>query len=250
DSALPAPFGQIIRNGLDGTWGLENIKAALGRQSGSKQSAAPKLESVAPATTAVAEQKAPGAAARESTQPEAQLPLLREDRNAEPARKDSWGEDRSFSLRSRWIGVGIGAVLLLLCLWGLTRGHKTEQAAAVSQPAVQSPAQSVEQTAASPAPRPVSADLPRESLAASTVSHAGWRVITFTYNRRTDAEKKVSDLAHSHPELAPEVFSPSGGAPYLVSVGGVLDRDAAYALAHRSRSLGLPRDTFAQNYSH
>ena len=62
--------------------------------------------------------------------------------------------------------------------------------------------------------------------------------------------QKVSDLVHSHPDLGPEVFTTSGGAPYLVSVGGVMDRDAAYALAHRSRSLGLPRDTFAQNYSH
>jgi len=80
DSALPAPFGQIIRKGLDGTWGLENIKAALGRQSGSNTPAAPKLESATPATTAAAEQKAPGAAAKLSVQPEAQLPLLREDR--------------------------------------------------------------------------------------------------------------------------------------------------------------------------
>ena len=250
DSALPAPFGQIIRNGLDGTWGLENIKAALGRQSGSNTPAAPKLESATPATTAAAEQKAPGAAAKPSVQPEAQLTLLREDRNAEPARptvrKDAWGEDQSFSLRSRWLGVGIGAVLLLLCIWGFTRGHKTEQSAAIAQPAAQSPAPSVEQTAATPAPKPV----PTESLPAATSSHAGWRVITFTYNRRTDAEKKVSDLVHSHPDLGPEVFTTSGGAPYLVSVGGVMDRDAAYALAHRSRSLGLPRDTFAQNYSH
>ena len=250
DSALPAPFGQIIRNGLNGTWGLENIKAALGRQSGSKQPAAPKLESAAPATTAVAEQKTPVAAAKQSAQPEARLPLFDEDRNAESVhatvRKDTWAEEKSFSLNRRWLGIGIGAVLLLLCLWGLTRGHKAEQAAVISQPAVQSPAPSVEQTAASPTPKPISA----ESLPAATGSRAGWRVITFTYNRRTDAEKKVSDLAHSHPELAPEVFSPSGGAPYLVSVGGVMDRDAAYAFAHRSRSLGLPRDTFAQNYSH
>ena len=28
DFAMPPPFGQIIRNGLDGTWDLENIKAA------------------------------------------------------------------------------------------------------------------------------------------------------------------------------------------------------------------------------
>jgi len=263
DSALPPPFGQIIRNGLDGTWGLENIKATLGRQFGSNQPTAPKSENAAPATTAVAEQKAPGTVAKQSMRPEAQLPLapLHQDQNPGSARatdlkdtwgrKDTWSKDQSFSLNSRWLGAGIVAVLLLLSIWGLAHvwnahQHPAQQAAAVSQPA----AQSAEQTPASPAPKPVTADLPPASLPASAGSRAGWRVITFTYNRTTDAEKKVSDLARSHPELEPAVFSPSGHAPYLVSIGGVMDRDAAYALAHRSRSLGMPHDTFAQNYSH
>ena len=87
------------------------------------------------------------------------------------------------------------------------------------------------------------------SQPASAGSHAGWRVITFTYNRRADADKKVFALAKAHPELEPSVFTPSGHAPYLVSIGGVMDRDAAYALARRSRSLGLPHDMYAQNYS-
>ena len=89
----------------------------------------------------------------------------------------------------------------------------------------------------------------RVSLPAPAGSRKNWRVISFTYNRRTDAEKKVSDLARSHPELQPAVFTPSGHAPYLVSIGGLMDRDAAYALARRSRSLGLPHDIYAQNYS-
>ena len=252
ESALPSPFGHIIRKGLDGTWGLENIKAVLERQFGSSEPAAPKSENEAPATTVVAEEKIPGAAPQQSMRPEAQLPLplLKEDRNAGPARatahKDTWGEEKSFSLNPRWLGAGIVAVFLLLSVWGLAHRHPAKQAAAVSQPA----AQSAEQTAASPAPKPVTADLPPASLPASAGSRAGWRVITFTYNRSTDAEKKVSELARSHPELEPAVFSPSGHAPYLVSIGGVMDRDAAYALAHRSRSLRLPHDTFAQNYSH
>ena len=83
NSAMPAPFGQIIRNGLDGTWGLDNIKVALEGQFGSQQHAAPS-EHVDSATTAVAGQKAPSAAAKPSQRPEAQLslPLLDEDRNA------------------------------------------------------------------------------------------------------------------------------------------------------------------------
>jgi hypothetical protein len=73
-------------------------------------------------------------------------------------------------------------------------------------------------------------------------------VIAFTYDRRADAEKKASAIAHSHPELKPTVFTPSGRAPYLVSIGGVMDGHTAHALARRSRSLGLPHDMYAQNY--
>ncbi|WP_158793320.1 hypothetical protein [Granulicella sp. L60] len=259
DSAMPPPFGQIIRNGLAGTWGLENIKAALVRQFGSNQPVAQKPENAIPATTAVVEQKAPAATIKYSVQPEAQLPLplLSEDRNAEYTRttvrpiasKDILGEDQSFSLRSRWLGVGIVAILLLAAWflaheWNAHR-DKATQAVAISQPT----AQSANQIATSPAPEPVAADPPPASVPASAGSRAGWRVITFTYNRRTDAEKKVSDLARSHPELEPVVFTPSGHAPYLVSIGGVIDRDAAYALVRRSRSLGLPHDMYAQNYS-
>jgi hypothetical protein len=300
DSALPPPFGQIIRNGLDSTWELKNIQAALTRHFGSNQPATPKSVAAAPATTAadaaVAGQKAPSAAAKPSTRPDEQisLPLDRnpQDRNAPYARaatpkdtwdrkdtrdrkdtwnrKDTWdGKDRGgdapgFSLRSRWIGVGIGALLLLLCTWALTHAwsghrHAAAPAAAVSQPAVLQPAvsqptpqsatQSPKQIVTSPAPQPVAADVPGVNLPASAGPRADWRVIAYTYNRRPDAEKKVSDLAHTHPELQPVVFTPSGHAPYLVSIGGVMDRDAAHALARRSRSLELPHDMYAQNYS-
>ena len=41
------------------------------------------------------------------------------------------------------------------------------------------------------------------------------------------------------------IFSPTGKAPWLVTVGRVLQRDAVYALARRAGSLGLPRDSAA-----
>ncbi|HEY1901430.1 MAG TPA: hypothetical protein VGG56_03305 [Terracidiphilus sp.] len=257
DSAMPPPFGQIIRNGLDGTWELENIRAALGGLSGSKQPTAPKSVNVAPATPAVAGQKAPNATAKPSMPPQAQLslPLLNEDQNAQFARatahEGTWGEEESFSPRSRWLGAaGIVALLLLLSTWGLMHAwnahrHSTAPPTAVSQ----SVAQSASHISTSPASKPVAAGLPTASVSASAGSRADWRVIPFTYHRRTDAEKMVSSLARSHPELQPTVFTPRGHAPYLVSIGGIMDRDAAYALARRSRSLGLPHDTYAQNYS-
>jgi hypothetical protein len=190
DSALPSPFAQIIRNGLDGTWDLKNIQAALVRQFGSKP-AAPKSVAAAPATTATASQKAPSASVKPSPRPEQQIPLPlpsqdryaraatpndvwdrkdTQDRKATRDRKDIWdGQDsgpdaQSFPLRSRWIGVGIGAFLLLLCTWALTHAwsahrHKTAPDATVSQPTALQPTQpsatpSPQQIATTPAPSP------------------------------------------------------------------------------------------------
>ncbi len=82
------------------------------------------------------------------------------------------------------------------------------------------------------------------------VSYGAQHIHEQALQMEADAEKKVATIARSHPDLQPAIFAPSGHAPYLVSIGGVMDRDAAYALARRSRSLGLPRDTYAQNYSH
>ncbi|HSY34786.1 MAG TPA: hypothetical protein VK814_03450 [Acidobacteriaceae bacterium] len=273
DSAMPAPFGQIIRNGLDGTWGLQEIRAALGRQFGSNESPAP---AVVHAAAAVVEEKVARIAAKPSmrAEPQRPLPLHKEERNGSFAgasankdpwsRKESGGDAQGFTPRYGWLGVGMLALLLILSTWVFARAwsahrHKATQPAAVSQPAVPPVAQPAAQPVAeSPAPsvasaaaasQPVAADLPNASLPAAAGGRADWRVITFTYNRRADAEKKVSDLARSHPELQPVVFSPSGHAPFLVAIGGVMDRDAAHALARRARSLSLPHDTYAQNYS-
>ena len=260
DSAMPPPFGQIIRNGLDGTWGLEQIRVAVEGFS-AKQPTAPKPMNVPTARVAVAVPRAPSAAARPSMAAEAQLPLRLPDesRNAgfarADARKESWGRGQGFSLSPRWLGAGIVALLLLLCAWvavhsWTARESKAPQTAdVVSQSATQPAAQPAKQISGSPAASPTAADLPRVNLPAPVASHAGWRVIAYTYNRRTDAEKKASHLARTHPELQPSVYSPGGHSRYLVSIGGVMDRDAAYALARRSRSLGLPHDLYAQNYS-
>jgi hypothetical protein len=292
DSATPPPFGEIIRYGLDGRWGLEKIKAALESQPGSKKTATLKTVNAAPAATAVGEPRARSAAAKPSMNTEAQLPLslVHADGDAgnrqagdgkagfagAAGRTDTWGrrdswsrkdiedDDQSFSLRSRWVAVGVVALVLLLCTWIIAHAwnshrHQATQATVVSQTAVsqgavsretgsQGDGQSAQQISTGEARGLVAADFPRASKAASGVSHAGWRVIAFTYNRRVDAEKKASALARTHPQLKPSVFTPSGHGPYLVSIGGVMDRNAAHALARRSRSLGLPRDAYAQNY--
>jgi hypothetical protein len=76
-----------------------------------------------------------------------------------------------------------------------------------------------------------------------------WRVVAFTYNHADQAQKKAETIAQKYADLHPEVFTPTGRAPYLVTLGGAMSRDQAFALAEQGRRLGLPRDTYAQNYS-
>ena len=73
-------------------------------------------------------------------------------------------------------------------------------------------------------------------------------MLVYTYRRQEQAQQKSEALAQQHPELKPEVFSPSGRAPYLVSLGGWMTSDEAAALKNKARGEGMPRDTYTQNY--
>ena len=77
---------------------------------------------------------------------------------------------------------------------------------------------------------------------------SAWHVIVYTYTRQDAAQRKAEELAQRYPQLEPQVFSPHGRAPYLVALGGAMDRDAAIARRDAARKAGLPRDTYAQNY--
>jgi len=279
DFAMPAPFGQIIRNGIDGTWNLQDIRAALGglfeaQQPATRRSVpqAQKPVNAAPGAAAVAEEKAASVGPKPVVQPAGEPcgqavgqlspPRLDKERDARSAgetvsrgtwgRNDALGEEQGFSLRSRWLGAAaIFALVLLLSTWALAHAwnaHSRRAAEDVSKEGAQSANQTTKPILGNATLKSGATNLPRASSVASTGSRGDWRVIPFTYNRRTDAEKKASDIAHSHPELQAAVFTPSGRAPYLVTIGGVMDRDAAFALARRAGSLGLPHDTYAQNY--
>ncbi|MFT4114971.1 hypothetical protein, partial [Silvibacterium sp.] len=76
----------------------------------------------------------------------------------------------------------------------------------------------------------------------------GWRVIAYTYNHEDQAQHKAETVGREHPELHPHVFTPTGGAPYLVELGDVMPRDQAFALAGLAHRDGLPHDVFARNY--
>ena len=256
DSALPRPFHQIIRKGLDGTWGLEDIRTALETRSPAKPTPAPPLQRPPAPAAPLTAPKAP-AAAKPPMPPEPQLPLPQEELNTRYVRASTRIETRddrkegTFHLNSRTLAIaGIGALLVLFLLWLFAhpRDASTNQPTqpAAASPSATPPSMPSSTVASAPQPSPQAEPRPIPPPAIFT---SGWRVIAFTYNRRADAERKVASIAHSHRALNPAVFTPSGGSPYFVSVGGVMDQRTASALAHRSRSLGLPRDTFARNYS-
>ena len=69
---------------------------------------------------------------------------------------------------------------------------------------------------------------------------------------RADLSPIAANLAVAHPDtnkdVRPEVFTPNGRPPYLVTVGGTMSREEAFALLKKGRSEGLPGDIYAQNY--
>jgi hypothetical protein len=75
-----------------------------------------------------------------------------------------------------------------------------------------------------------------------------WHVVVYTYNYQEAAQKKATELAQRYPQLEPQVFSPSGHAPYLVALGGGMSRQEAFTRREAALAAGLPKDTYMQNY--
>ena len=75
-----------------------------------------------------------------------------------------------------------------------------------------------------------------------------WHVVVYTYNYEKTAQHTAAELAAKFPQLEPQVFSPSGHAPYLVALGGGMTREQAFERREAALAAGMPRDTYMQNY--
>jgi len=73
-------------------------------------------------------------------------------------------------------------------------------------------------------------------------------VIAFTYNHEDQAQQKAESLSAKFPDMQPSVFSPKGGAPYLVALGGWMTVEEATALKEKALSAGVAHDTYSQNF--
>ena len=60
----------------------------------------------------------------------------------------------------------------------------------------------------------------------------------------------MAQINEKHADLGAEVFSPPRqSGDYLVTVGGAMDRAAAGKMLDKARRLGLPADSYLQNFS-
>jgi hypothetical protein len=253
---LPAPFDQIVRNGMSGAWGIEEIMAAL--QSAERTLRTSSKTASSPTRTAVQQPVIPSA--KPLSSPRTAAPEPRTTSAGAPAARLNFPAEDPVpvaTLRSKWIGASaLAAFVMLLALWLVWHfahsrpANQNSAKQATSTPATTTPATrgNVTAPARTGAPAAAANAGPPQNNAAAGIREQ-WRVVAYTYNRQDQAQKKAASVAQKHPELRPEVFTPTGHAPYLVTFGGVMNRDEAFAFARKSRTLGLARDTYAQNYN-
>jgi len=236
---LPMPFDSIVRKTMRGEWGGAEITAAL------ELSPVPQpAPTAAPAPAPAASISLPASPSSkpssvELTPPEGSRSNLVDEKVEEHSRTGMGAKSI--------LAIGLAIVLGLWLAWHFFSSRPANPAS--KHPASSSPVQAADnRVPASTAPPTAPAAVPDTSPKPAD-SRNQWRVIAYTYNREDQARHKAAVVAQAHPDLRPDVFTPTGHAPYLVALGGAMSRDEAFALAQRARHEGLPRDTYAQNYN-
>jgi eukaryotic-like serine/threonine-protein kinase len=96
-----------------------------------------------------------------------------------------------------------------------------------------------------PAPAPAKAT---PGTAPQTGERSVWHVVVYTYAFQSAAQRKATELAARFPQFQPQVFSPTGHAPFLVALGSGTSRQEAFSRREAAIAAGLPKDTYMQNY--
>lgn len=221
-TTLPAPFNEIVTHGISGAWGLPQIVAALSPVPTPAKQTAP---APTPSPTKSATYAAPV-----TTEPvkRSVVPVVTNDK---PRRVLPW--------------TTIAAAVIVALFIGWHFLHKTP--AAIPTLATM-PSQTTPTVAAAKEAAPSATATPSAGFSPATGPRTQWRVVAYTYNHEDQAQDKVAQIISKHSGLNPEVFAPKGHAPYLVTVGGGMNRDDALAFRRKARAEGLPRDTYAQNF--
>lgn len=166
-------------------------------------------------------------------------------------------------LRAWWLYAAAGIVVVLALIWLLRPKQQSAPLARQNAPAATPRGTAWESKTISPEEsKPAAQKAPSGPIAAPAASASAplsakpsdsikgpvWRVVLYTYTRQADAGNKARSVNAKYPGLGAETFSPSGGSPYLVVVGGQMNRDQAARLRQKVRAMGLPRDSYIQNY--
>ena len=285
---IPAPFAEIIRNASAGRWTLAQISNALKPALPVASAVPPAATAVPPvapapnpaarpAPAAPAPRPAPGPAQRPAPPP-APVAARVPPKAAPTAERltppplprvkplDIEEEDEPVAKRPPFLLYGALAVVVLAIIGWLLLRPSSEPAPATATnpqtaPQVVAPAPTVAEKppAAKPtAARPSGGKPAAAKLAPSSASGAEtpgpdrsvWRVVAYTYKGQTKAEDMVAEINGKHADLGAEVFSPpKQSGDYLVTVGGPMDRAAAGKMLDKARRLGLPADSYLQNFS-
>jgi eukaryotic-like serine/threonine-protein kinase len=145
----------------------------------------------------------------------------------------------------KWIIAGMAILLLSILMLNLR--HKTDapNSAAVT-PAAQAAVRPVTPSGAITTPAPAA---PSPAVVPPS-ARGNWRVIAFTFRSREMAAKKAKQLNEKWTDLGAKVFAPKGHREYyLVALGDWMTREEAERVQRKVRRIGLPRDTYVQNYS-
>jgi eukaryotic-like serine/threonine-protein kinase len=245
DLPLAAPFEQIVRKGMSGEWGLAQIGVALRPVVAATSNGAQPVAAVArPATVKELPVEKPVVAAPAA-------PPLVASRIRVPV------EDEPRGLGPRGIAYGAGTLLIVLLGWYFVHGRSAGSSGAVPEAAVPAPvaqqsAPAVAKSSAAPNSGKTAVVATKTAAPAQQIvggdSRGHWRVVAFTYNREDQAQQKVTEIAQSHPDLSPTVFRPNGRGPFMVTLGGSMSKEDAFAFSGKAKREGMPRDIYAQNY--
>jgi hypothetical protein len=164
-------------------------------------------------------------------------------------------DDKARGLGPRGIAYGVGTLLIILLLWffmhNRSAGSKSAGSDAAPAPVAQGNAPAPATAATNAVPSAATARA-KASVSAGQIasgdSYGRWRVIAFTYSQEEQARQKAAAIAQEHPDLSPTVFRPNDHSPYLVTLGGPMSREDAFAFSGKAKREGMPKDTYAQNY--
>ncbi|HEX9200440.1 MAG TPA: hypothetical protein VF865_12830 [Acidobacteriaceae bacterium] len=250
---LPAPFDQIVPNGMNGTWGLKEIAAALTPPAAVAQPSLGKI-----ATSPVTEPAPSDSATTVEDASAPDTPLLYQRRN-------NTGTVQLGQRGRLWAGMAVAAVVAfaLFLRAGTSKPANEPQPAATPAATAARAATSAPAATAAPIRQVVVKNAPASTpgstpalpatarpVANAAVSHMqpGWYVVAYTFNRQQQAAIRAAAIEKKNPSLHPEIIAPGGHAPFLVALGGPMTRPDAENTRNLARQAGMPRDTFVQNY--